>query len=458
MHNILLQIIEKKQKDLEQQRRIFPFAQLKRNVSTVKSESNFISKLQNLNHSDIAIIAEIKLASPTISSLGSEKDILHRASVYEKAGTDAISFITESHYFKGNPVFIPKLKAKVNIPILQKDFVIDPYQIYEAKALGSDAILLIARLVDKNMLKDFVALSKKIGIEPVVEINDEEDLKKALFAHTSCIAVNARDLRTFKVNISKACRLLKKIPKKFIKLGFSGIKSSEEVIKYKKAGVKGILIGTSLMKATNIDSFIKNLRNINNTKVKICGIKTLEVAQVAIDSGADYLGFNFISTSKRYIDPKDAKKIIEKVRDKIKIVGVFQDADIKKVKNIAKDLHLDYIQLHGQEDIDYLKKLHLPVIKTIHSATKINDLPASYFLLDRMQQGKGNMVNVKIAKQISVKYPLFLAGGLTPENVTNRVKKIKPFAVDVANGVETNSIKDIKKIKDFIKHAKGVCI
>src|SRR3989339_2009578 len=109
----------------------------------------------------IAIIAEIKLASPTNPSLGSESDIIQRAIAYEKVGADAISFITEKHYFKGSTIFISQLKTRVNITILQKDFVIDPYQIYEAKMIGSDAILLIARLVDKDVLKDFVTISQE---------------------------------------------------------------------------------------------------------------------------------------------------------------------------------------------------------------------------------------------------------------------------------------------------------
>ena len=238
MHKILKQIVEKKQADL---------ILLKRN--------RFLNLLKN----KMVIIAEIKLASPTAAYLGSENDIVKRAVDYKQAGVDAISIITEKHFFKGSPDFIPRLKAKTDLPILQKDFVIDPYQIYEAKIIGADALLLIAKIINKKTLINFVALCQKIGIEPVVEINDESDLKKALGTSTKIIAINARNLNTFIVDIDQACQLIKKIPDRFIKLGFSGIKSSIEVKKYQQAGAKGVLVGTSLMKAKNIKQFIKNL-------------------------------------------------------------------------------------------------------------------------------------------------------------------------------------------------------
>lgn len=242
MHNILVSIIEKKKKDIEEQKK------MKKSVFR-----NLFSKKK------IVLISEIKFASPTNPNLGSNKDLLKRAEQYEEAGADAISLISEKHYFKGNGKCISKVKKKVSLPILQKDFVIDLYQIYEAKKFGSDALLLIARLVDSRQLKEFVDICFSLGIEPVVEINNEDDLKKAISTETNIIAVNARDLETFIIDITNACLLLEKIPDRFITLGFSGIISSEEVLQYEKAGVNGILIGTSLMKTNDIKGFIKEL-------------------------------------------------------------------------------------------------------------------------------------------------------------------------------------------------------
>ncbi len=222
----------------------------------------FKTAILHPKYSNTAFIGEIKLASPTMSPIHSKIDIVKLGVEYEDAGFDAISVITEKHFFKGDTLFITQIKKKVKLPILQKDFVIDKSQIYEAKQIKSDALLLIARLVDEQTLIQFVSLCQKLGIEPVVEIQNHEDLYKAIATSTSIIAVNARNLETFEINVDTACEQIKKIPENFIKLGFSGIFSSKEVKKYINAGAKGVLIGTSLMKAKNISKFIHSLRNV----------------------------------------------------------------------------------------------------------------------------------------------------------------------------------------------------
>lgn len=192
--------------------------------------------------------------------------------------------------------------------------------------------------------------------------------------------------------------------------------------------------------------------------VKICGIRSLEAAKAAVNPGADFLGFNFVPTSKRYINPSDAVKIINEVRSKVKIVGVFQDTDVNYVNNISLNLELDFVQLHGQENLEYIQKVQAKVIKAITTSDKINPCGIDYFLLDRVKQGKGEMIDTHQARAIADIYSIFLAGGLTPENVTKMIKKVHPFAVDVASGVETNGIQDIEKVKTFIRNAKGVIL
>ncbi len=261
MHNKLVSIVEKKKQDLEEQKKVLSLEAIKK-LSGAKEktkEYKFKNIFLSMNCS-ISLIAEIKFASPTNSNLGSQEELLDRAKRYEEAGANAISLITERHYFKGEGRFISQVKGEVSIPVLQKDFVIDPYQIYEAKVFGSDSLLLIARLVDAKTLSRFVELCFAEGIEPVVEINSEEDLEKAISTESNIIAVNARDLDTFTIDISNAYMLIKKIPDRFIKLGFSGVSSYSEVSQYKNAGVQGVLIGTSLMQTNNIEGFIKNLK------------------------------------------------------------------------------------------------------------------------------------------------------------------------------------------------------
>lgn len=241
MHNVLRQIVTQKKKDLN-----------------AKESGKFRNTI--LNSKRMVIIGELKFASPTHSFIGNIEGLMAKVKDYEAAGIQAISVITEKNFFKGDTSFILSVKQLTALPILQKDFIINESQLYEAKALGSDAILLIACIVDEETLQSFVVLAKKLGLEPIVEIASEEDLKKVYKTTTNFIAVNARDLDTFTINVKKACQLMKKIPQQFIRLGFSGITSSRELQQYKKAGAKGVLIGTSLMKADNANDFIKSLK------------------------------------------------------------------------------------------------------------------------------------------------------------------------------------------------------
>ena len=228
-------------------------------LSDKQSNVSFLELFKN-NRRKTVLIAEIKFASPTKPQLGSSKDLLKRAKEYENAGADAISVITEKHFFKGDVSFVSRVKEAVRIPVLQKDFVIDRMQILEAKQIGSDALLLIARLVDTKTLQRFVDLCFEMGIEPVVEIASDEDLAKAVATRTNIFAVNARNLETFAISVSSACSLIKKISGNSVKLGFSGIHSEKEIALYKAAGVDGVLIGTDLMQTNNILNFINNLQ------------------------------------------------------------------------------------------------------------------------------------------------------------------------------------------------------
>jgi phosphoribosylanthranilate isomerase len=194
-------------------------------------------------------------------------------------------------------------------------------------------------------------------------------------------------------------------------------------------------------------------------QVKICGVQDLKSAEAAVAAGADFLGFNFVPTSKRYIDPKDAKKIIKEIRGKTNVVGVFQNASSDAVNEVSELLDLDFVQLHGEEDEDYMKKIKKRIIKkyNLYSFTELNE-NSKYVLLDREVQGEGKMLDLKKAAKISNVFSIFFSGGLTPENVADVVKKVKPFAVDVAGGVETNGKQDRKKIKQFVHNAKGATI
>ncbi len=251
MNNILEEIITNKKREIKEK---------------TETGRNFLERIRKPGVGDVGLIAEIKLASPTNGVLGREEDVVARSVIYEREGADAISVVCDSKYFGGKPDFIPKIRKVVSLPVLMKDFIIDPYQVYEAKIFGADALLFIAKILTKRQLKKLVALAKDLVIEPVVEIQNAEELRSVLALsdceRVECVAVNARNLIDFGVDIDEACNLIKIIPKDRIALGFSGVKGREEARKYKKAGAKAILVGTALMRTENIKDLIINIKGI----------------------------------------------------------------------------------------------------------------------------------------------------------------------------------------------------
>lgn len=191
------------------------------------------------------------------------------------------------------------------------------------------------------------------------------------------------------------------------------------------------------------------------TKVKICGIRTLEAAEVAVLNGADFLGFNFVPTSKRRIDVTLADVIIKQIRKSgTSIVGVFQNASVTEVNALIEKLGLDFVQLHGKEDSAYIQRMNVPVIKSFTLSDDPATIEAEYLILDREERGKGDMVDLVRAEDIARQFKIFLAGGLTPQIVAEAVRSVRPYAVDVAGGVETDGVQDTLKISSFIEHAK----
>lgn len=191
-------------------------------------------------------------------------------------------------------------------------------------------------------------------------------------------------------------------------------------------------------------------------KVKICGIRSIEAAKTAIDAGADFLGFNFVPNSRRYIDSSVAQNIINQIKGKIKVVGVFQNAESAYINELVLSLGLDFVQLHGSENSEYINQIKAPVIKSINIYDQPQELRTAFFLLDRVKQGEGKVADLKKGERLASKFRLFLAGGLTPDNVVELIRQIRPFAVDVAGGIETDGKEDLNKIKAFIKNAKKV--
>jgi len=187
-----------------------------------------------------------------------EQDIPGRIKAYERGGAAALSILTEENFFHGSPHLLEEARGLTRLPILRKDFIIDPYQILESRSLGADAVLLITALLPGTLLREFIVQAEAIGLESLVEVHDEAQLAHALESGARIIGINNRDLRTLRVDCLNAARLLSKAPKKGVTLVIeSGIKVSSELPRLKELGAHAVLIGETFMRAEDPESIVK---------------------------------------------------------------------------------------------------------------------------------------------------------------------------------------------------------
>jgi indole-3-glycerol phosphate synthase len=211
--------------------------------------------------SSIRIIAEVKRASPSRGTLKADLEPAALASSYEKGGAAAVSVLTEEDHFQGSLSDLEEVREATHLPILRKDFIVDPYQVVEARAAGADSFLLIAAILNTRSLISLVQEGRTWGMEPLVEIHDWSDLDRALAAGAKVIGINNRDLRTFQVDLETSLRLMEDIPSGLVAISESGIRSREDILRLKQAGVRGFLIGETLVTSVNPEARIREMIN-----------------------------------------------------------------------------------------------------------------------------------------------------------------------------------------------------
>ena len=207
----------------------------------------------------IKFIAEVKKASPSAGIIREDFNYIDIAKEYESGGASAISVLTDKEFFKGDIKYLSEIKETVSLPALRKDFIIDPYQIYEARAASADLVLLIARILTKEEIDAFLALSHKLGMECLVEVHDNDELEKVLETEAVIIGINNRNLDTFETNLDTTLQLYHRIPDGKIVVSESGIKTRADVLVLEEAGIDAILIGETLMRSRDIFQKIKEL-------------------------------------------------------------------------------------------------------------------------------------------------------------------------------------------------------
>ena len=455
--NVLDEIVQNKKEEVEQRKIKTPIEEIRK---CLQPSNRDLKKA--LQKEGTSIVAEIKQASPSAGKIFqgnfSPKEI---AKKYETAEVDAISVLCDEKFFRGSLNHLKDVSETVSTPLLCKDFIIDEYQIYEARKFGADAILLIASILTQDQLTDFMKIAKSLKMDTLCEVRNGKEIDECFKAGANIIGINNRNLKTFKVDLGTTKKLVKyidsclcnKFPAKsqndIVIISESGIKTRKD-IDFLPSSVDAVLVGTSIMKNPDPASKIQELKNPKRKMLKICGIRSLKEAQFCEDVGVEFIGLNFVPTSKRLISVETANEICQNT-DKLIKVGIFQNQDLDFVNDIAQKLNLDYIQLSGDEDLDYIQECKKPVIKTVAIKNKEDlktaekyVLNCALILLDGPEPGSGISFDHAMLKEVD--FPFMIAGGINPDNI-HRVLNSNPYVIDVASGSEENGKKSFDKIK-----------
>jgi indole-3-glycerol phosphate synthase/phosphoribosylanthranilate isomerase len=445
------------------------------------------------------LIAEVKRASPSKGLLAERFDPVARARAYTAGGAAAISVLTEPDFFLGSLDDLSAVRAAVDAPVLRKDFLLDPYQVYEARAAGADAVLLICALLDDATLRDLLALARSLEMEALIEAHNADEARRAVAAGADVIGVNSRDLRTFAVDSDVVRRLRPLVSADRIFVAESGIGDVLGAARARVFGADAILVGEALMRSEAPEKLARGLSSApggamaqffsatGDPYVKICGLKTAEQVRAVIELGAEAFGLVFAS-SRRQVTPEHARTLVEAacshsalapplprkgegVRGRGPLaIGVFVNEPVERIAAIAATVGLDAVQLSGDESPETCTMVAnttgLPVLRafrlrTADDLTLLDEyaLAGAILMLDTPANdgsygGTGQTGDWRLAAEAARRWPIILAGGLTPDNLAAALTAVAPRGVDVSSGVETDGAKDATKIAHFLRVAR----
>lgn len=256
---ILQEIAEDTEKRIDGLKRSGYYSEIHEALPSLSVQGDFPFE-KALAEPGLSIIGELKKASPSRGLICSDFDYESIAAEYEKSGVSAVSCLTEPRWFQGSPEYLRRTAQAVSLPVLRKDFIIDPCQIEEAAVLGASAVLLICALLTDGDLKAFMKFSDSLGLSVLTEVHDEDEIARALGCGARVIGVNNRNLRDFTVDLSTAERLISRLPEQITAVAESGIGSGEDAARMKQAGADAVLVGESLMRCSSRPLFIQELK------------------------------------------------------------------------------------------------------------------------------------------------------------------------------------------------------
>jgi indole-3-glycerol phosphate synthase len=258
--DILKKIMYRKAEEVAERRRRVPLEQLQAQLVRASAPRGFAAALSTrIGFGEAAVVAEIKKASPSKGLLRSDFRPAEIAVSYERGGAACLSVLTDNHFFQGSDADLEEARAACALPVIRKDFLIDPYQVYEARALGADCVLLIAACLSDRQLRELGELAHALDMDVLLEVHDGEELERALGAPPGLLGINNRDLRTFEVSLDTTLRLLDAVPPDRLLVTESGIHTREDVAIMRARGVDAFLVGEAFMRADDPGAMLAEL-------------------------------------------------------------------------------------------------------------------------------------------------------------------------------------------------------
>jgi indole-3-glycerol phosphate synthase len=262
LSNVLDKIVEYKILEIEQSKKENSWTELEDQLIQSPPVRSFVDQLRSAD--GMGVIAEVKKASPSAGIIREDFDPVEIAKIYEQNGASCISVLTDEHFFQGHLDFLKNIRKSVELPLLRKDFILDRYQILEARVAGADCVLLIAECLEPEQLADLYSYSSKLGMDTLIEIYEPENLQPVLDLSPELMGINNRNLKTFVTDLEHSIQLSKQVPETTLLVSESGIRNREDVLRLTDAGIKAILVGETLMKSENIGDKLRELLETEN--------------------------------------------------------------------------------------------------------------------------------------------------------------------------------------------------
>jgi len=451
-------IIESKRAEVERAKRERPVARLLDGLSA--SDRDFQAAIGRRR---TGFVLECKRRSPSQGAIREDADPTTVAAAYAPFA-DAISVLTDGPFFGGSLDDLTRVRESVTVPVLRKDFIVEPYQVVEARAAGADAVLLMLSVLGDLVWRACAAVARECGMGTLTEVHTEEEMERALALEAPVIGINSRDLQTLQVDLGVIDRFAPRVPEDRLVVAESGIRTHTDVARLRDR-TDAFLVGTALMRERDLAAAT---RRLIFGEVKVCGLTRPEDARAAWESGATWGGLVLAAESPRHLDVEQARAV--RASTPLRWAGVFVNENPAEVAAIARALDLDAVQLHGDESAEVVAATRAGLhdgceiwkalrVRRDAALPRLAETGADRLLLDAYCPDARGGTGARFDWAVAASHPdlerVVLAGGLSPDNAVIACA-VGATLLDVSSGVEdAPGIKSSAKLEAFFAALRG---